>query len=224
MPAQEQKLILETMLDSLDRSNPALLPVMTFLSYTTGGTVQVTAQNLTTLMPILSTQQLMLALVGNAESGIPGMIALCGDPVMQGIYATVTESLKSLTITEESFTLLLQGNFISDEEFTEMESMLYKLAPQTDATYTSVLKTLGDAEKASPASINFYAIDFESKDVIEDFIEEYNAGVEEADKLKYINICFAIHSLNAYHPYSIPDILRMNNFDVTVTVKQVMTM
>ena len=36
--------------------------------------------------------------------------------------------------------------------------------------------------------------------------------------------CSAIHSLNAYHPYSIPDILRMNNFDITVNVKQVMTM
>lgn len=35
---------------------------------------------------------------------------------------------------------------------------------------------------------------------------------------------FATHSLNAYHPYSIPDILRMNNFDVTVTIKKVMAM
>ena len=42
----------------------------------------------------------------------------------------------------------------------------------------------------------------------------------QADKFKYINICFAIHSLNAYHPYSIPDILRMNNFEITVTIKQ----
>ena len=52
----------------------------------------------------------------------------------------------------------------------------------------------------------------------------YEDWQPQADKLKYINICFAIHSLNAYHPYSILDILRMNNFDVTVTVKQVMTM
>ena len=52
----------------------------------------------------------------------------------------------------------------------------------------------------------------------------YEDWQPQADKLKYINICFAIHSLNAYHPYSIPDILRMNNFDVTVTIKKVMTM
>ena len=48
----------------------------------------------------------------------------------------------------------------------------------------------------------------------------YEDWQPQADKFKYINICFAIHSLNAYHPYSIPDILRMNNFDVTVTIKQ----
>ena len=48
----------------------------------------------------------------------------------------------------------------------------------------------------------------------------YEDWQHQAEKLKYINICFAIHSLNAYHPYSIPDILRMNNFDITVTIKQ----
>ena len=48
----------------------------------------------------------------------------------------------------------------------------------------------------------------------------YEDWQPQADKFKYINICFAIHSLNAYHPYSIPDILRMNNFDITVTIKQ----
>ena len=52
----------------------------------------------------------------------------------------------------------------------------------------------------------------------------YEDWQPKADKFKYINICFAIHSLNAYHPYSIPDILRMNNFDVTVTIKKVVAM
>ena len=52
----------------------------------------------------------------------------------------------------------------------------------------------------------------------------YEDWQPQADKFKYINICFAIHSLNAYHPYSIPDIMRMNNFDITVTIKKVVTM
>ena len=62
-------------------------------------------------------------------------------------------------------------------------------------------------------------------DLVNDFDNgNWETGYEDwqpqAEKFKYINICFAIHSLNAYHPYSIPDILRMNNFDVTVTIKQ----
>ena len=68
-----------------------------------------------------------------------------------------------------------------------------------------------------------------ASDLVNDFDDgkwetAYEDWQPQADKFKYINICFAIHSLNAYHPYSIPDILRMNNFDITVTVKNVMTM
>ncbi|MBQ2885991.1 MAG: hypothetical protein IJE43_19900, partial [Alphaproteobacteria bacterium] len=65
-----------------------------------------------------------------------------------------------------------------------------------------------------------------ASDLVKDFDDgnwetAYEDWQPQADKFKYINICFAIHSLNTYHPYSIPDILRMNNFDVTVTIKKV---
>ena len=68
-----------------------------------------------------------------------------------------------------------------------------------------------------------------ASDLVNDFDDgrwetAYEDWQPQANKFKYINICFAIHSLNAYHPYSIPDILRMNNFDVTMTIKKVMTM
>ncbi len=195
MPSDYRTELIGTMLGAIRASDPtgmSLAPIMSVLSRTTGN-VTVTADNLLTLMPILSTEQLMLALAGMPATetmpmAIPGLIELCGNETMQAIYAGMTERLKTISITEESFKLLLQGNFIPDDQFAEMEEMLYKLAPQTDATYNSVLKELGDAEKASPASINFYAKDFESKDTIEAFIKEYNDGVEEVDKLKYTDI------------------------------------
>ncbi len=62
------------------------------------------------------------------------------------------------------------------------------MAPQIDATLESVLDVLDDAEKAKPASINFYAVDFESKEKIEAFIAEYNANVADADKLEYSDL------------------------------------
>jgi hypothetical protein len=40
-----------------------------------------------------------------------------------------------------------------------------------------------------------------------------------AEKLKHLCICHAIHDLSMSKPYSIPDILRMNDFWVEVNVK-----
>ena len=76
-----------------------------------------------------------------------------------------------------------------------------------------------------------YVDSVSSKDLNDDTLSQrlaemsaYEDWQPQADRFKYINICFALHSLSAYHPYSIPDILRMNNFDITVTIKKVVTM
>ena len=47
----------------------------------------------------------------------------------------------------------------------------------------------------------------------------YESVQPAADKLSHICICHAIHDLSDHKPYSIPDILRMNDFWVEVTVK-----
>ena len=202
MPSDYRTELLSAMMGLAKQNDPnsqSIGKLMTLLSQFPNS-VTVTEKDFIKLLPVLSTEQIMVALSGMPESQtefngqtitIPatkGLIELCGEEAMQAIYAGMTERLKTLTITEESFKLLLQGNFIPDDQFVQMEEMLYKLAPQTDATYDSVLKQLGDAEKASPASINFYAADFESKDTIETFIKEYNDGVDEVDQLKYTDI------------------------------------
>ncbi len=195
MPAENQSSLLEAMLAIAAQNDPtgaSLAPIMSVLSAQLGN-VTVTPDNLITLMPILDTSHLMMVIAGVPASeqmpiAINGLITLCGETAMQSIYATVTESLKTLTITEESFMLLLQGNFIPDDEFAALEEMLYNLAPQTDATYDSTLKRLGNGQKEIPASINFYAKDFESKETIEAFIQEYNSSVKEADQLRYTDV------------------------------------
>ncbi|MBQ5892637.1 MAG: ABC transporter permease, partial [Clostridia bacterium] len=200
MPSEYRAELLSAMINAAKQKDPtgySLKPIMAVLSQTTGG-VTVTADNLVKLLPVLSTEQIMLALVGMpatdatetmpAIPAIPGLIELCGEDVMQIIYTEMTARIKTLTITEESFTLLLQGGFIPDDQFVAMEEMLYNLAPQTDATYDRVLEELGDAEKATPASIHFYAVDFESKDRIEEFISNYNEGAAEEDRLQYTDV------------------------------------
>ena len=55
----------------------------------------------------------------------------------------------------------------------------------SDSTYDSNLLTLGYLDLESPASVNLYAATFESKDVIEDAIADYNEGMDELSQISY---------------------------------------
>ena len=155
--------------------------------------VTVTPDNLIKLLPIMSNEQLYVTIAGVPASeqmpmNVSGLVSLAGEETMSGIYAYMSDELKRMTVTEEIFLTLLSSMDADDEDFITLEETLYKFAPQTDATLESNLKLLGNAEEPSPASINFYAKDFESKDYIEDFVKEYNDSVTEKDKLQYTDI------------------------------------
>ena len=199
LPADKQAAILESVLTAAKASpsnvaNPMTqkTPVETLfmmLSYGTNG-IEVTENNVIRLLPVLDTQIVMGALMGIPQSeqmpmAIPGLIELAGEEAMSLIYAELTESIKTMTVNKEIFVTLLSTMTADDPAFIQLEETLYSMAPQIDATYESVLDTLDDAERAKPASVNFYAVDFESKDAIAQFISDYNANVEEKDQLKY---------------------------------------
>ncbi|MGN1109648.1 MAG: ATP-binding cassette domain-containing protein [Oscillospiraceae bacterium] len=59
---------------------------------------------------------------------------------------------------------------------------LTKEPESTEATYDGNLKLLGVAELSKPSSMKIYATDFESKEVITQFIEEYNNRKLTEDK------------------------------------------
>jgi len=142
---------------------------------------------------VLDVQLVMGAFAGIPQSeqmpmAIPGLIELAGEEAMSGIYQALTDSIKGMTVNREIFVTLLSTMTAEDPAFIQLEETLYSMAPQIDATFDSVMDTLDDAESARPASINFYAKDFESKEFIEQFITDYNDSVEEADKLKYTDL------------------------------------
>ena len=120
MPEDYQQQLIGAMLNIIKQNDPTgrqVMPIMMALSQMTGG-VTVTADNYLKLMPILSTEQILMTLMGipetpaessptgNAIPAIPGLISLCGEDTMSGIYANMTERLKTLRIDEKSFTLL----------------------------------------------------------------------------------------------------------------------
>lgn len=56
------------------------------------------------------------------------------------------------------------------------------------------------------------------KDDLNDGTTWYEAVQPAAEKLSHLCICHAVHDLSCHKPYSIPDILRMNDFCVEVKV------
>ena len=152
--------------------------------------VDLTADNLLDLLPLLSTEQVVVLVNGVPASetmpAMKGLKDLCTADYMTALYATMNEEMKNWQINEKSL-LLVMGQ-MDDAMFAKFEQTLYDMVPDKDATLDSNLKLLGDAEKADPASINFYAVDFESKEYIQSFIDEYNASVPEADQLKYTDL------------------------------------
>ncbi len=161
--------------------------------------VDFTADNLVELLPLMSMEQIMVLMTGieaneQMPMAIPGLATLCGEEFMTGLYADMNATMTDWHINDKTFSLLLNPIVEADKEqpdedkkmFPMIEQALYDLLPEKDATYDSILRELGDAEMADPASINFYAKDFESKDAIQQFITDYNNAAEnETDKLRY---------------------------------------
>ena len=74
-------------------------------------------------------------------------------------------------------------------EELEMLQEQYAASAVSQATYDGNLALFGVADLEKPSSINIYPIDFASKDLIEDKIQEYNDAMEakgeEANKITY---------------------------------------
>ena len=178
---------LELLFTSVSHMTDALTPEIP------GDKIDVNAGNIKKLLPVLDPQIVAVALMGMQPNEqmpmpLPGLISMAGEQTMSAIYAQMSEGLKNMTVNEQIFVSILSTLEADDENFLMIEDTLYKLAPQTDATYESTLKLLGDAESADPMTINFYAKDFESKETIEKFISDYNDGVEESEKIQYTDI------------------------------------
>ena len=64
----------------------------------------------------------------------------------------------------------------------------------SDKSHSEVLKSLGVKTEEDPDFIYIYPIDFEKKDNIADMIDNYNASVEEDDKIEYTDIAAMLMS------------------------------
>ena len=150
--------------------------------------VPVSPDNVITLLPVLSDNQIMAL--------INGLTKICSTEKTDALFADIQNALKNgdWQVNDKFIKMMLESKneegepLLNDEMFFTFEQTLYDMVPDKDATLDSNLKLLGDAEKAKPASISFFAVDFESKEKIEDFITAYNDSAADADKLEYSDI------------------------------------
>ena len=180
---------------SINDGNNTMLSILCgMISQMAGQGAQVNRDNLADTLSALPSDSYQISYV--ASSGIPGFVDHAGAADMKTVYADMNEFIMNLEVDDKIFSLLLLA--MPDEQFVQMEETLYNMAPGIDATYDSVLKTLDDAEKAKPTSINFFAKDFESKERIEEFIKSYNKSAEtdgrEKDVIKYTDLVGAMMS------------------------------
>ncbi len=198
LPAENQAELIQKMLD-ISKENTVGMTILCTTMSKMLDTVNVTPDNIMTLLPIFDMQKLYVLISGIPASeqmpmAISGLIDLSGETEMNKIYSETEETLLTLTVNESIFKTIISNMSAEDDAFIQLEEALYNMAPDIDATYDTVLEKLDDAEKASPASVNFYAKDFESKEAIEAFIADYNNKAEEADKLEYTDLVGALMS------------------------------
>lgn len=79
---------------------------------------------------------------------------------------------------EQQAAINTQIDTASSEIIIEMFSRLGGMTDETSATFEKNISLLNASELSTPSTINFYAVDFESKEKISAFIEEYNSKME----------------------------------------------
>ena len=82
---------------------------------------------------------------------------------------------------------LVMGLTMESANYTKEQCAQYydEVLEFSESSYEDNLLKLGYLDLASPASINLYATTFESKDVIEEVIAEYNKDKDEVSKIQY---------------------------------------
>ena len=70
----------------------------------------------------------------------------------------------------------------------ELATVMASYTENMQATYQDNLTKLGIADKDDPDSISIYPKDFDSKEKIEEIINDYNEGLKEEDKITYTDI------------------------------------
>ena len=153
----------------------------------TGGVIGYRADLMRYLVNEVNKSELVKAQQDNPDTDI-----LTGLPFDNGEEKTVTmadiQAYMATLPAEEQAAMgatlqQMQMQGMTEEQICAM--FANSMNQSSDATYDGNLLAFGVADLKKPSGINIYPKDFEAKDTIEDYITQYNEGVEEADAINY---------------------------------------
>ena len=166
---------------------PEKKDVENFVSSTLKGTKR--AQIETTLTPVIVQQ------TGMSETEIKSYLKDMTDDELKEIYSSILENqykaqyaagvmgqIAMLTVDQKAAALDAAA-----KKFTKAQFATYydEVLEFSSSTLDNNLAKLGYVELDTPSTINIYASSFENKDVIEKMITDYNASVEDLQKISY---------------------------------------
>jgi len=139
--------------------------------------------------------QIIAAQTGMKESELSSYIGAMSDEEIEEMYAMVlTEQYKAMYAARVRGQLAAvpqaqKAQMLSQllESFTAADCARYyaHVLVFSENSYEGNLQKFGYVDLNDPATIMLYASSFENKDVIEDFIAQYNENVDELSEIRY---------------------------------------
>ena len=139
--------------------------------------------------------QVLTEQMGMSEGDVKSYISSMTDEEMSDLFSQmIKEQVKSQyaeqTKQQMSSVNPMQLAMALDAamtEYTQSQKAQYydEVLEFSDSSYDNNMSELGCVDIDKPSSINLYAATFESKDVIEDAIADYNKDVDELKQIKY---------------------------------------
>ena len=143
----------------------------------------------------LTMLQGIAAQTGMAEAQLQEYLAAMTDEDIELMYTQMVEQqvrmqyaagvqaqMAQIPTAQLAGALAAEMQMYTEEQFAQYYDEVLEFS---ESTYEDNLLQLGYLDLASPASVNLYAVTFESKDTIEDVIAAYNEGRDELSRIKY---------------------------------------
>ena len=139
--------------------------------------------------------QVVVAQTGMNNSEIADYLGTMTDEDLTQMYTEmVTEQVKmqyaagvKMQMAKLPEEQLVMGLEMELKSYTQAQCAVYydEILEFSKSSYDENLKKLGYLDLDSPATVNLYAVTFESKDMIEEEIARYNEGKDELSQIKY---------------------------------------